>query len=299
MAESGILNVDKPLGWTSAKVVQRAKKTAGIAKVGHAGTLDPLATGVLLVCVNQAVRITEYLMEQPKVYVARVVLGVATDTYDAEGDRVWGAGVCDVDEARVRETLRRFIGEIEQTPPVFSAVKVDGQPAYRLARKGQQPELKARPVRIDRLELLAFDPPYLDLEIECGRGTYIRSLADDLGQELECGAHLGGLTRTRIGPFGLESALGMDRLEEILAAGTWPSFILPLDYGLSGLPAATLPAEQERAVRHGRFVATEAVACPSEVGRCRVYGQEGAFLAVLRYDAGLDAWRPEKVFSPL
>jgi len=304
MIPSGILNINKEIGWTSFQVVRLVREGSGARKVGHAGTLDPAATGVLLVCLGQAVRVSQYLMELPKLYRARVVLGIATDTYDTEGQPVFAGDFKDIREDRLRAALGRFVGSIQQVPPSFSAVKVGGQAAYRLARRGRRLALKPRPARIDRIELLRFEPPLVELEVECGKGTYIRSLAHDLGQHLGCGAHLGGLTRTRVGPFSLDSALTVAELQQALHDGTWQELLIPIGCGLDHLPAVTLCCEEERAVRHGRPLAADAVDLAPAVEsvtrqRRRAYGQDGSLLAVLVYNGEARLWRPEKVFAPI
>ena len=170
MTRSGILNVNKEPGWTSFQVVALVRNGSGIRKVGHAGTLDPAATGVLLVCLGQATRVSEYLMELPKTYQAQIVLGIATDTYDADGRPLSTGDLTGITEDRLSAALLRFVGDIQQVPPSFSAVKVDGQPAHRLARKGQQPTLKARSRRIDSIDLLSFAPPVVEIEVPLRQG---------------------------------------------------------------------------------------------------------------------------------
>ena len=303
MKPSGILNIDKSVGWTSFQVVALVRKGSGVRKVGHAGTLDPAASGVLLVCLNQAVRISQYLMELPKLYRARIVLGVTTDTYDAEGQTLATGDFTSVTEGHLRAALQHFVGPIQQIPPSFSAIKVGGQPAYRLARKGQQLALKPRPVRIDHIELLRFEPPLIELEVKCGKGTYIRSLAHDLGQHLGCGAHLNGLIRTLVGPFTLDSALALPEIEEALETGAWRNLLLPLDYGLADLPAITLEHENEMSIRHGCPLLADAVPTPQAEPfaplRCRAYSKDGSLLAIVVYDDKAHQWRPEKVFAPV
>ncbi len=296
MTVSGILNVDKEGGLTSFQAVALVRRGTGVRRVGHAGTLDPMATGVLLVCVGQAVRVTEYLMDLPKVYRARIVLGVATDTYDAEGSVTSTAPPVEVSREQVEAALRRFVGEIEQTPPAYSAVKVQGQPAYRLARKGQPVTLASRPARVYRIDLLAFEPPSVEVEVECGKGTYIRSIAHDLGQQLGCGAHLAALVRTRVGPFDVADATGTQGLREAFESGTWRELLLPVDHGLVKLPAVTLEMAEEQDVRHGQAVQIDAARL-SPAAECRAYAEDGGLIGILAYDAPAGVWRPRKVFA--
>jgi tRNA pseudouridine55 synthase len=301
MTVSGILNIDKPLGQTSFDVVRRVRRGTGERKVGHAGTLDPAATGVLLVCLGQAVRVSEYLMDLPKVYRAAIRLGISTDTYDSEGQTVATATADTVSEEALRQALQGFVGAIQQAPPPYSAIKVGGRPAYKLARKGEAPALPARRVEVYRLDLLDFLTPVVELEIECGKGTYIRSIAHDLGQALGCGAYLERLARTRVGPFTLESALNGEELEQALGDGSWRTLLLPVDYGLVGLPAVTLQIEDEKDVRHGQAIQlgeTQAAApVPAAPGtQVRAYAEDGSLVGILSYDAELQSWRPRKVF---
>lgn len=304
MTAQGILSVDKPAGSTSFQIVALARRLSGVKKVGHAGTLDPIATGVLLVCLGQAVRVSEFLMELPKTYRGTVRLGVATDTYDITGRPAFEGDLEMVDEEGVRAALRTLECQEQQVPPSYSAVKVGGTPAYRLARAGRTVRLRPRKVRIDRIDLISFRPPLVEMEVQCGKGTYIRTLADDLGRLLGCGAHLQALRRTAVGPFSVEDAVSAERLEMAFADGTWQDHLLPLDYGLGYIPSVHLDAEMEKDIRRG---------CPLEAGsppfrrlpdpqdgeRCRAYAQHGPFVAILRYHADSRQWRPQKVFAPV
>ena len=298
---SGILNVNKPEGITSFDVIRVVRRGTGIRKVGHAGTLDPLASGVLLVLLGQAVRVGEYLMELPKTYHAMVRLGVVTDTYDAEGTATQVSDPAGISRRDLSQALGAFTGEIEQTPPAFSAVKVQGRPAHRLARQGVPVALAARKARIDRIELLRFEGPEVEIEVECGKGTYIRSLAHDLGQVLGCGAHLASLTRTRVGPFPLDAAASTEELEREFESGDWRALVLPMDCGLTQLSAVTLHIEDEKDIRHGQAVRIDedrlAGVALSEGRPYRAYGEDGGLVAILTYDAPSGLWRPRKVFD--
>jgi tRNA pseudouridine55 synthase len=301
---SGILNVDKPTGPTSFDIIRLVRKGSDIRKVGHAGTLDPMASGVLLVLLGQAVRISEYIMELPKTYRAVVRLGVSTDTYDAQGTPTHDARSFDVSRQDVEDALGAFVGDIEQTPPAFSAIKVGGRPAHRLARKGAPVALASRPARIDRIELLRFEPPDIEVDVECGKGTYIRSLAHDLGQALGCGAHLASLLRTRVGPFSVESALSLEVLARTFDSGEWRESILPMDCGLTHLPALTLHIEDETDIRHGQAVRIDEdrlAGLPlTDGGQYRAYAEGGGRLVgIVRYESETRVWRPRKVFEPM
>jgi len=301
MTISGILSVDKPGGMTSFGVVGMVRRRSGVKRVGHAGTLDPAATGVLLVCLGQASRVSEYLMGLRKVYRATVRLGVSTTTYDAEGEVTATADASGITHGMVREALKGFVGEIMQTPPAYSAVKVDGERAYRMARRGEAVALRARRAVVHRIDVLRSDPPEIEIEVECGKGTYIRSLAHDLGQALGCGAHLSALRRTRVGPFSVEDAVTVEELDREFEDGTWRERVQPMDCGLMHLPAITLHIEDEKDVRHGQAVRideerlTAVEAAPGL--ECRAYAEDGSLVGIVVYDGESEMWRPRKVFG--
>jgi len=222
---NGILHIDKPLGWSSAKVCNVVRRLSGGAKVGHAGTLDPLATGVLVVCLGKATKRIPGFMDASKEYLASVDLSAFSSTDDAEGERTAVEVSSPPSRAAIELVLgSRFIGEIEQAPPRYSAVKIDGQRAYKMARAGEEFQTRAKVVRIDSIEVEGYDWPGLELKIECGKGTYIRSLARDLGEALGTGGMLSGLVRTRVGEFRLEDARSVEDLPE--DAGAWTASVL-------------------------------------------------------------------------
>lgn len=293
---SGILNVDKPSGITSHDVVNRVRRIAGQRRVGHAGTLDPLATGVLLVCLGRATRVSEYLMRTTKVYRARVRLGITTDTYDADGQMTEERPV-DIDRETVEAALVSFRGPLLQVPPMYSAIKRDGQPLYRLARQGTTVEREPRAVEIYRLELIAWDAPEFTLEVACSAGTYVRSLAYDLGRELGCGAHLAGLIRLASGEFRVEDAV---KLEEVTSE-TLAELLHPVDAALRAFPALHLDETAALDVRLGRPVpVTTSPDSPTVEGElARAYGPDGTFLALVTYRPAEKHWKPHKVFHPL
>lgn len=299
---SGIFNIDKPAGWTSFQVVSLVRRLSGVRRVGHAGTLDPSATGVLVVCLGQATRLIEYMMAATKVYRAEVRLGITTDTLDATGKPLCQADPSNIDRRQVEEALADFVGEIDQVPPMFSALKHNGEPLYRYARAQRQVERQARRVTIHRLQLLAFQPPLATIEVECGKGTYIRALAHDLGQQLGCGAHLAALARLQVGPFTLADACSLPELEAAFQEGRWQSLLHPADAALPSWPAVTLSEAQEKAVRFGQCLAADSLdpspAQAVENGQlCRAYSPRGQLVAILRYDADALLWRPAKVFA--
>jgi tRNA pseudouridine55 synthase len=297
----GILNVRKPKDWSSLDVVRVVRRHSGVRRVGHAGTLDPAAEGVLPVCLGQATRLTEYLLDTPKSYRACIRLGIVTDTYDAAGTVVREDDPAAVTQAMVERLLPSFSGEIDQVPPMFSALKRDGVPLYRYARAGQTVERAPRPVRIYGIELVEFQPPTFTIEVKCGRGVYLRTLAYDLGEGLGCGAHLEHLVRLAVGPFSLEAAVGMEELREAFLAGTWGDLLCPLDSVLLSWQAAILGDDSRQSACLGRAVELiplrrEGPLSLAEGALCRAYSLDGLLVALLRYQGGGSRWRPEKVF---
>lgn len=295
MGWNGIFNINKPPGFTSARVVSLVRRLTGARRVGHAGTLDPLASGVLPVCVGPATRVVEYILEQPKVYRAEVNLGVTTDTDDAEGRVIATRPLTGIDEARVRAVLAEFVGRIRQRPPAYSAVKVGGRRAYELSRRGIPVEVEAREVVVYRLSLLRFEPPRLTLEAEVGRGTYIRALARDIGERLGCGAHLAGLVRLQVGPFRLEDAVDLETLKELAGAGQASGILYPPDEPLLGWPAAILGPETARRIKSGQALPFRGELPDGQ--RVRAYTAAGGFLGILKFDRSQRALRPEKILE--
>jgi tRNA pseudouridine55 synthase len=301
---SGILNVDKPAGITSHDVVDVIRRVSGQRRVGHAGTLDPMATGVLLVCLGQATRVAEYLMLGRKRYRATIVLGSTTDTYDAEGDVMTSGGRTDFEQAGVEAALAGFLGRSEQLPPVYSALKQGGEPLHRRVRRGETVEVQPRAVEIDELRLLDWQPPALIVDITCSPGTYIRSLAHDLGRRLGSGAYLAALVRLASGRFSLEDATSLERLEEAFEHGQEEQFLLPPDEALLDWPAIIVAGEDQERLVQGRSIPAGAAAGgpalaaagQGEAGWARAYSSDGDFLAIVAYEQGAGRWRPKKVF---
>ncbi len=244
----GFLLVNKPQGVTSRKVVDAAERLFPSVKIGHCGTLDPIAEGLVVVAVGRARRLIQFVQELPKRYRATMQLGVTSETWDTEAPLVAGGPYEQITEKALRAALERFLGEIEQVPPVFSAVRVQGRRAYELARRGKAVQLKPKRVRIYRLELLSFSPPHVEIEVECGGGTYIRALIRDIGQLLGCGAVMTGLVRTAIGPFRVEQASSLEELQTAQA----PPDLAPPQLAVQHLARANLDETQVRLVRHGR-----------------------------------------------
>jgi tRNA pseudouridine55 synthase len=295
----GILNINKPWGKTSFSIVAIVKRLSGEQRVGHAGTLDPTATGVLPVCLGQGTRVIEFLVDSTKAYRAQIELGVATDTYDASGKITLKKDPSGISQEQLESALAPFRGSIQQTPPIYSAIKYHGKPLYQLARAGIKVEPRSRLIKIHRLELIDWRPPVATIEIECGKGTYIRSLAHDLGQALGCGANLKSLVRSRCSLFDIRDSVSIPQLEDAFHYGYWQHFIYPVDIILSHWMAMVVNDDTGQAIRNGRPLVMENDNSPawhSVENRCRVYTCDGRFLGVMRFNPERGQWQPEKVF---
>ncbi len=255
----GILVVDKEVQWTSHDVVSRLRNILKIKKVGHTGTLDPLATGVLVILLGRATKILQFLQEQEKEYLAQICLGISTDTFDAQGQVRGKKEVPEFELADVERAYNSFKGEIEQLPPPFSAIKIGGKKSYQLARAGKSVELKPRKVNISQIELLEWKSPVLKLRILCSRGTYIRSLAEDIGQKLGCGGHLLSLRRIRSGEFSIDQALTLNQIFTLHEKETLHREVISIDQALRHLPAINLSSNGIFSFEHGAKVNLSAI----------------------------------------
>lgn len=296
MSVDGILNFNKPGGRTSFSIVAWLKRLSGEKHVGHTGTLDPLAEGVLPVCFGQATRVAQFLTGSDKAYLAEIGLGVVTDTFDREGEIIHCGDPGGITVTQIEEALATFRGVIEQVPPKYSALKFQGRRYYELAREGVAVEPKPRQVKIIRLELIEYKLPVMTIRVECSKGTYIRSLAYDVGRYLGCGAHLKDLTRIRCGSFYIEDALSMTEVNNRFLQGTWRDILHPVDSPLLSWRAVIVGKEDEFAIRNGCSVSLNEEYSPSEE-YCRAYSLDGYFIAVLRFVSDKKLWHPEKVFS--
>lgn len=290
----GFLNIAKPTDCTSHDVVNDVRRLLGQRRVGHAGTLDPLAGGVLIVGAGHGTRLIEYLADTRKTYRAEIHLGKTTTTDDGAGEIVRERPVTAA-AAAVRAALGQFTGVIAQVPPTFAAVRVQGTRAYVRARRGEAVKLEPRQVTIFRLDVLEMQLPRLTLEVECSTGTYVRALARDLGEALGCGAHLAALTRTRVGAFSLADAVPLNALESRVADRGWQGMLLPLDLPLQHWAARHLSAAESTQVLNGVRVAADRVAAPGQYARA--YDPQGRLLAVLQaVKSTPPLWQPVKVF---
>lgn len=249
----GFFNIDKPTGISSHDVVNRLRRLTGIRRIGHAGTLDPLATGVMLLGVGRGTRLIEYLVGQPKWYRATIRLGQETDSYDADGAVVAERPFSHITLPQIEAALAQFVGDLEQLPPMYSAIKKDGQPLYKLARQGIEIERKPRAVTIFEASLIDWSPPLLTVDVHCSSGTYIRSLAFDMGRVLECGGHIAALRRTAVGEFSIAVAVALDAL----TSENSDDYCLPLETAVRHLPRVELPLAQAQDLLNGRFAPRE------------------------------------------
>jgi tRNA pseudouridine55 synthase len=288
----GILNIDKPAGLTSRRVVDRVVELVRPAKVGHAGTLDPLATGVLVVCVGKATRLIELVQEHPKSYHATFLLGRESDTDDLEGVVTETAVEREITRREIESHLPAFAGCIQQVPPRFSAVHVEGRRAYERARAGQTVELTPRMVEIFRLEVARFAYPQLELAIDCGSGTYVRSIGRDLGRALGCGAIMSGLVRTRVGPYRIADALPLDQL----TADTLDAHLLDATTAVASLPKRVANADEIALVRGGRPIPRGAGSQSGSNDSVAIVDASGTLLSIARVDHDADRLLPYRVF---
>ena len=294
----GIININKPEGKTSFDVVSIVRRLSGERRVGHAGTLDPFATGVLPVCLGRGTKVIQFLVDDTKAYRAQIELGVATDTYDVTGKIVHRGDPSGINQELLESALVSFRGLIQQTPPMYSAVKYHGKPLYKLAREGITVERESRPIHIHKLTLMDWQSPIVTLEIVCGKGTYIRSLAHDLGEALGCGANLQSLIRLRCGLFDIKEAVTVFQLEEAFRYGYWQHFVYPIDVVLLPWAAVVVSNDTGKIIRNGGTIdcpAQRAIGSSCE-NRCRVYTSDGCFLGLLRFDSEKGQWQPEKIF---
>lgn len=278
---SGVVLLDKPLGLSSNQAMQRVKHLYQAEKAGHTGSLDPLATGLLPICLGEATKFANFLLDADKSYLATVKLGITTTSADAEGEVIAQKPV-DVTLQQVESVLHQFIGDIEQTPPIYSALKVDGKPLYAYARAGQEVEIKSRYVSIHQIHLEHFEADELVFTVICSKGTYIRTLAQDIGAKLGCGAHLKGLRRLTSGTFDLKDALPLEVLSE-LSLEELDAKLLPIDIKIQHLPKLTLNAEQTDIIQHGQAIKPNQEIIFNEF--IRLYDMSGEFIGLAQKQA--------------
>jgi len=292
----GILNLNKPEDRTSFSIIGQIRRLSGEKHVGHTGTLDPFASGVLPVCLGQATRISRFMSDRSKAYTATIELGISTDTYDRDGEIIDRKDFHSIRRQDVETALLSFRGDINQIPPAYSAIKLGGKQSYRLARSGKEVQHKPRSITINRIEMTGFNLPEITLDIDCSKGTYVRSLANDLGQMLGCGAYLKKLVRTRSGVFTIENAVSPEKLEEAFIKGNWQQYLLPLDFALTNWDCVTIDRQDFQDMLDGKSI---------EIGRSpshhwehiRAHDNEGKLVAILKFDHSRNEWRHEKLFQ--
>ena len=296
----GILDINKPSGPTSHDVVAAIRRATHIKRVGHAGTLDPIATGVLVICLGQATRIVEYLTASQKSYRATAVFGAETDTEDVTGEMMKQTDCSHLTQSDVEVVLPRFVGEILQTPPMVSAVHHEGQRLYELARAGKTVEREPRPVEIYSLDLIDFIPgsqPAAILDVECSKGTYIRTLCADIGKALDCGAYMSALTRTAVGRFTIEDSVSLETIEE----GRLEEFLIPIDEAISGMREVHVTEEGANRIINGVMLPVEALSkaeLPQMGIPVRIKSPSGLVaIGRLCLAQGRVMLKPDKVFS--
>ena len=295
---NGIINVYKEAGYTSFDVVAKLRGIAGQRKIGHTGTLDPDATGVLPVALGNATKLVDMMTDKKKEYVATFVLGKTTDTQDISGQVLSEREVC-CDEKEVREAITSFTGDIEQVPPMYSALKVDGKRLYELAREGKTVERKARPVTIQEIEILDVKIPDVKIRVVCSKGTYIRTLCYDIGEKLGCGATMTSLVRTASGQFSIDKAYKLSELQALKDEGRLDSVVLAVDVLFSRYAAVRLSGEMLRLAKNGNMLrAKDIKGCVTEDGdmeKIRAYDDEGEFFA-LYMSNGKGMYKVDKMF---
>ncbi|MBQ1394966.1 MAG: tRNA pseudouridine(55) synthase TruB [Lachnospiraceae bacterium] len=300
---SGVLNIYKEAHWTSFDVVAKIRGICHVKKIGHAGTLDPAAEGVLPVCVGKATRIADLLSGEIKTYCAQMRLGEETDTLDQTGTvvrRTDPAVLNRLTEGQVREVINSFVGGYDQVPPMYSARHVQGKRLYELAREGKSVERAAVPVRIDRIVIDEISIPNIALTVTCGRGTYIRSLCADIGEKLGCGAVMTHLVRTRVGPFEISDALTIGQVQERLAEKSFGDLLMPVDQVFAERPAVTVASSCEKLAYNGNKIPLagfQADDLPAE--DFRLYDSHGRFIGIFRIEGNGQTVKPVKMFYDL
>ncbi|MUT66401.1 tRNA pseudouridine(55) synthase TruB [Paenibacillus sp. NEAU-GSW1] len=299
----GIIAVWKPAGWTSHDVVAKVRRLLRMKRIGHSGTLDPMVTGVLPLCLGRATRVVEYLQERPKAYEAVIQLGISTDTEDLTGTVLEERGGITITEEEVLRVLRSFVGEIEQVPPMFSAVKVDGKRLYELAREGKTVERKSRKVTIHQIELQSIDnstdKPTFAFSVVCSKGTYIRTLCVDIGKALGVPAAMAQLTRTMSGGITKEQCLTLEQIEQLQQDGEIEKFILPAEAAISHLEPVQLNERLSEMALRGQKIPFAMLDADLTESRnpIRVYNEKKSFIGIFEADSELAVLKPVKVFS--
>ncbi len=297
----GILNVYKEKGYTSHDVVAKLRKITGQKKIGHTGTLDPDATGVLPVCLGKATKLCSLLTDEDKTYETVLLLGKTTDTQDISGKVLSEGSTANLSEEEVKEAVFSFWGEYGQIPPMYSALKINGKKLYELARSGQVVERRARQVKIHDIRLLEVKLPRVRMSVTCSKGTYIRTLCHDIGERLGCGGCMDELARTRVGRFTIEASRTLDEIREVFGRGQIAELAVPVDAMFDEACAASVPEEWEKPARNGNALPKEALTgheAGADGERIRLYDRKGQFIALYRWKEAVQEYVLEKMFFP-
>jgi len=292
---NGLIIVDKPKDVSSAKVVAIVKHTLNVEKAGHAGTLDPFAEGVLVCCLNNATKLARFLLHGNKKYLAVLKLGVETDTQDFTGKVISERNALDLSEKAIRACFKQFEGTIEQQPPVYSALKHKGVPLYQLARRGKPVQKPSRQVHIAQIDIIAIELPFIDFEVTCSAGTYVRAVCADIGKSLECGGHLHALKRTESSGFGIDQAVSLSALKELAATGKVSRRVIPMADALPEIPAFVVGDNMVKKLRHGQLIEADDLISGQKIERHRlpksfikVIDSDHELVAILDHTKGTD-----------
>ena len=293
----GIISINKPFGITSTQAVREIKRSSKQEKVGHSGTLDPTAVGVLPICIGQGTRVVENIMEFKKEYIGTIRFGISTDSFDSMGTILKISNINNISKKIIEENLKNFHGEIKQTPPMFSALKNKGKRLYDIARSGKSIHLTPRNVSVSKIKLIEWNPPNAKILVQCSKGFYMRSLAQDLGSILNVGAHLSYLVRKSVGPFKIDESITLSDAVECFKENNWNKYLLNPDFALEKIHSTILDAINENKMKTGQTMSLALSLEKYELGdQVRAYDYKGNFLGILSKVSKNGIWKPHKVF---
>ena len=293
---NGIINIDKPSGITSMDVVRKIRSASGVKKVGHGGTLDPLATGVIPVAIGKATRLLEYFLMSNKSYIAQIHFGKTTDTFDSEGEIISTKMDPPLDINVIEKTMNSFRGEIEQTPPPFSAIKKNGRRLYDLARRGLDTYIEPRNVTVNEIKIINYEPPILDLFIRCGKGFYVRSLANDLGKILGCGGYLNDLKRTSLGNFEISKSILLAKAMSAIENGDTSKIVQPIETCVGNFERVNLSSEETTNIKNGQKIPYTLDYSIAKGSLASAFSPKGDLAAIIMFEDKAREWKPVKVF---
>ena len=293
---NGIINIDKPSGITSMDVVRKIRSASGVKKVGHGGTLDPIATGVIPVAIGKATRLLEYFLMSNKSYIARIHFGKTTDTFDSEGEIISTKVDPPLAINVIEKTMNSFRGEIEQTPPPFSAIKKNGRRLYELARRGIDTYIEPRNVTVNEIKIINYEPPILDLFIRCGKGFYVRSLANDLGKILGCGGYLNDLKSTSLGNFEISKSILLAKAMSAIENGDTSKIVQPLETCVGNFERVNLSLEETTNIKNGQKIPYTLDSSIEKGSLASAFSPKGDLAAIIMFEDKSREWKPVKVF---